>query len=314
MISLVAALAMIPPGFRFGGGGDLALLQALETGDRTKGPLVALAYPEPIAPFSFTTDDRFWARVQSQARRQLEGDPAAGLAFHRGDYPPPAFGGGGQAVEIDTLDARAFVAGGKTVGEPLQPFRAGDLARARWSKPLRIHYVYRDIPLVAVPQNASERVFLRTAAAALGTKFVDDGAYEFKFEPKEFRARIVPTIERWRKRLLNLGSQRDARAWRYGILREAITAFSDEELTTAFSSPGSRCLVSRRSDRLTKSIKDYLAALHDLSLLSSTRPVEKRRADLVQDADLSKPMTVTVFGDMGFMVALPRRGGGTIAL
>ncbi|RYG36129.1 hypothetical protein EON81_10665 [bacterium] len=314
MISFLAALALVPPGFRFGGGGDFSLLKALQTDERTKGPLIALAYPEPIAAFSFTTDDRFWARVQSESRRQIEGDLAIGLALHRGDYPPPAFGGQGQTVEVGPLDARPFVASGKVVGKPEEPFRTGDLSRARWSKNLRIHYVYRDVPIVTVPQNASERTFLKTLASTVGAKFGDGDAYDLKFDPKEFRVRMVPTIERWRKRLLNLGRQRDARAWRYGVLREAMTAFSDEELTTAFASPTGRAQVSRRTDRLTKSIKDYIEALHDLSLLSSTRPVEKRRAEMVQDADLSKPVNVTVFGDMGLLIALPRRGGGTIAL
>ncbi|CAN5674895.1 hypothetical protein BH11ARM2_BH11ARM2_01310 [soil metagenome] len=309
MIALVASLALGGAGYRFGGGDDLALLRSLRS--REEGPLVSIAYKERLSVFSFTTDDRFWSRFQRETNRSREGE--TGVALQRGDYPAPAFGSRGPAASLVDFDPDSFVAGGRVSGESTGPFLAGNLSRAKWSKTLRIHYVYREIPIVALGQGASETAFLKTLAAAIGGRFVNTDSYEIRLDPAEFRSRLVRTIDSWRRRLAKRPVQRDAEVARTAIFREAIASMSDDEISKAFASPTSSGRVGKPSPVLRQAIKTYFATLADLSRLSGTRPVDRKRAEMLQDIDPDKPMVVDVYGDFFLFLGVPKRGGGTLA-
>lgn len=308
MIPLAAVLALAPAGFRFSGGGDLDLLRALAP-KVVSGPLVAVSYRERISGFSFTTDDRFWSRVEREANRQT--DRETGLAMYRTNYPETAFNSRRNAEAPPEFDGAAFLRNRRVVGEPSGPFQVGSLPKARWSKPLRIHYLYRQIPVVAVGRNASEEDFLKALSEAVGAKFVEGDAYEVRLDPKEFRTRMLPTIDNVRRRSASRDPLRDTNLGRLGVTREALASMTDGEIGRAFATPTSNERVGKPSANLRRSLNQYFATINAAVAYPGASKGDKARAALLQRIDLSKPIVIDLYGDFQVFIGIPILGGGT---
>lgn len=111
--------------------------------------------------------------------------------------------------------------------------------KSRFSKPLVVHWMLEQVPMIVNAKNLPEKQFLQMAASAVGGKFVEKpDKFYVDFDPADFRIRARKTIQTFgdlRK------VERPTAAMKAGIENalSAINLATNAQLTEAFLAPGS---------------------------------------------------------------------------
>jgi len=198
MNSLQIALLLAPQGFSFAGGSPGELVERLHSfGGR---PVVAMLSAPSYSGTTTETSDPIEAKPVI-ARKLKLAVPKFTWGFGDSAYPEPfaltqhrhMYGNwiaqGATGVE---LKASEGVVTAKVLSRPV-PLSA--IESLEFKKQITIHWFYRPAPIYALAEKADERLFLETAAEAVGAKAVHrETGTKIEFDPSEYRQRMRATL------------------------------------------------------------------------------------------------------------------------
>ncbi|HWA81874.1 MAG TPA: hypothetical protein VG820_00460 [Fimbriimonadaceae bacterium] len=210
---------------------------------------------------------------------------------------------------------------------PKTYFELGDLQKASWPKPLKVHWFYQKMAVVLDAHGASPATMLEAISKAVGGKFVEtDKEFRIDFDVKAFRARTMATLAQD----FPFDAERDSsgndpktdpmtdivRCHR-AVLAETIRALSDTDLDRLFMKEGASKVVPASKDSpLALAIQAKLAAYE--SMAQTKTAVGGNLIETYRNAlgliDESVPPRVYFTSPLRAGVALGMKGGGTIML
>lgn len=119
----------------------------------------------------------------------------------------------------------------------------GALQMATFSRPISVHWAYRDVPMFAAVKDLPEVEFLRYVAKVAGARlFASKSEYRLDFEPIEFRTRAKATVKAFLEsregKDLSRKQASDAR-----LVQAALNLVSDYQLAEAFREQGASARV-----------------------------------------------------------------------
>lgn len=176
------------------------------------------------------------------------------------------------------------------------------------SKPVRVHWVYRESPVFLNVRELPEADFIRVLAKTVGARFVSTTKeYAFDFDPVEIRKRAVATIQAMPISQRNpqvTKSQQNLKNFRMSI----INALSPAQLTEALAETGStaRFELSPRSP-LTRIAVQRVQQL-DAERLEAARngtPGEAAYIPVMQRVDGSRTPILTVDSRFSIRMEIP---------
>ncbi|HVT13290.1 MAG TPA: hypothetical protein VHE55_13575 [Fimbriimonadaceae bacterium] len=331
MVVLSCILAISQGYFKFGGGDAATFAKAVAVEQHR--PVAALVYDNrPIKPFQLP---RFGAQDFPRDLNERTGwRPVMGSAIglsrgcwtHDVYYPyvtkKSTFG-----LTKDSPDDLIFKSSLTVSSAPKTYFELGDLQKAPWPKPLKVHWFYQKMAVVLDAHDAFPATMLEAISKAVGGKFVEtDKEFRIDFDAKEFRARTMATLAQ----SFPFDPERDspandpnsdpmagvARCERTVIL-ETIRALSDADLDRLFVKKGiSRVIPAPKDSPLSMAVQAKLAAYEDMvhsKVSVAGNLIETYRAVLKKiDGDI--PPRIYFSSPLVASVALGMKGGGTILL
>lgn len=294
--------------FGFPGGGEATLASSLATHLKTPVAIMLLR-TQSWEPFQLEYDDRRQLLRLLQAKTLLSSKDSNHLGLSGGMWPAVVLSTGSDdayrgRVQLETIPKGAIGKQGITYSSsPGGALLVGGLTVQPFSKRFSTHWLYGSIAFVLSSRRGSETEVLAAVASAIGAKLVDEASgYSFAFDPKEYRTRSIKT------HLHYLSSapliEQSTRAY-IKMYQEAVSAASDEQLTTAFRNPGARVrLESSQVQTMWPSIHAYYSG-----------KVEYGRKDPVVAAhmekiDLGQPPHVEIDSSGRVIVLFRSKAGG----
>lgn len=242
MITFCLAAAMLQTA-DFQGGDALALAEALAKSGGGSA-IVCVFESAQYSPFKFepTKPDSLASAVKTATGLTMAGGTR--LAFHPGKisrhlFAPPIIGPKLSGSSPTSLPESAIKEGMVTfTTEKGRIITPGTLQTANLSRPVSVHWVYRDLPMVAVIKELPEVEFLTYTAKAAGAKLqVSKSEYRLDFDAVEFRTRAKATVKAFLESREGKDLERrqasDAR-----LVQTALNMVSDYQLTEAFRTQG----------------------------------------------------------------------------
>jgi hypothetical protein len=200
---LYCLLPLLVSVFSFSGGSDEALASALRVA--LDAPVAVLRDDAPIRhpALEIQYEGRESLLEQLNAQLRVRVDPQSEVAvfpkglpassYYRAWNLRPAVASlgtrAGREVRLDVEGGLVNVAGADAM-----TIKAGELAKAKFSKPVSMHWFYRSMDVAVSARGADEVAFLQAVAAALGAELRADSEYEFSFDAAEFKKRALVTL------------------------------------------------------------------------------------------------------------------------
>jgi hypothetical protein len=307
MHAIAIPLAVLSGTFSFGGGSDLDLATGLA---QAVDKPVALLCESPLARHKPATIR--WVRLEDIRAKtknifRLSSPVQSAFGFHRGAWPKGMFV---RNVKHEYLQPFASFEGkaeldrkGSTVRlrTVKGPVRAGETAKLKWTKPLELHWFFRDAYLCVWSDYTSEEAVLQAIAASVGGKFVASREkFEIRFSPMSHRRMALALLNR-------LEEEERLGAWKADRRYEAavFAGLSDGQLLN---------LYKRESGVLRVSLNDQQRQLVQLRL--SSRFGDSGNAKLggsssdafrwaQANVDFDKPPTAVVYARGQVLTSFP---------
>jgi len=208
-----------------------------------------------------------------------------------------------------------------TKGAPAISIEA--LASAKWSKPLRVDYLMRDLALSAYVTDMPEREFLSAAAKAAGGFLTsDDKGWRFMYDGEQLRARVVDTLKEE-----PTGPKRNELDVRREFYISVVSILPQDVLMSVFETQGAtRRLNVVPNTELANVCVEYVKALlalkgeqtvDDTSGVNPTirlRPGRARReipSDILSRVDNRVPVHLSLSADGVIVLSVPVLENGT---
>lgn len=165
----------------------------------------------------------------------------------------------------------------------------GALQSAMFSRPISVHWVYRDLPMMAAIKDLPEVEFLNYVAKVAGARLsASKSEYRLDFEPIEFRTRAKATVRAFldsrEGKDLSRRQASDAR-----LVQAALNLVSDYQLSEAFREQGASTRFALGPQQ-TRLIQERLALLEE----APTNEQLAQRARSRGGGGQASPSTLTV--------------------